>query len=63
MTRNVAYETCAATAFDEASIIADVHALTLPADAAGQRFDVAVFSGVVRRDADPCAAFRKPAAQ
>jgi len=31
--------------------------------ALGQRFDAVVFSGVVRRDADPCAAFQKPAAQ
>jgi len=28
----------------------------------GQRFDAVVFSGEVRRDEDPCAAFRKPAA-
>lgn len=28
----------------------------------GRRFDMVVFSGLVKRDADPCAAFRKPAA-
>jgi 23S rRNA pseudouridine1911/1915/1917 synthase len=48
MTKDMADGTCATTASDETSIIADppgsedVHALTLPADAAGQRFDVAL---------------------
>lgn len=28
----------------------------------GQRFDMVVYSGLVQRDADPCAAFQKPAA-
>jgi 23S rRNA pseudouridine1911/1915/1917 synthase len=48
MTKGVADGTCATTASDETSIIADppcsedVHALTLPAEAAGQRFDVAL---------------------
>lgn len=29
----------------------------------GRRFDTVVYAGLVRRDADPCAAFQKPAAQ